>query len=166
MSFLEEEDFGDYTVEYDNRCKLDTEDCLIAKDSPILISYFLVDMEVSKYSFGQDFTQKETKGYFESMAYFSGRTINQIIDETGHELHFYRSNIRGNLYKLLKQIWPKRKIDRDNTLVYHFALYDSKNRASRKSGVRNPRVYFMLGKEGVIYPIFFDPFHEINPTDY
>lgn len=166
MSFLEEKDFDDYTVEYDRKCKLDIDDCRIANDSPILVNYSLIDIDGSKYSFGQKFTQKDSREYFNNMAYFSGRTINQIIEENGHELHFYRSSIKGNLYNLLKQIWPQRKIDKDNTLIYHFALYNGKERASREKGIRKPRVYFMLGKKGVIYPIFFDPFHEINPTDY
>ena len=39
---------------------------------------------------------------------------------------------------------------------------DRKQMASRKSGVRSPRIYFMQGSYGVIYPLFFDPYHEIT----
>lgn len=39
---------------------------------------------------------------------------------------------------------------------------DRKQMASRESGVRSPRIYFMQGSYGVIYPLFFDPYHEIT----
>jgi len=49
-------------------------------------------------------------------------------------------------------------------IVYHFGLYECESKqASRATGERSPRVYFMLGTNGFIYPLFFDPFHELNP---
>lgn len=50
-----------------------------------------------------------------------------------------------------------------NPIIYHFALYTSKQQADRNKDIRSPRVYFMLGTYGFIYPLFFDPYHEINP---
>jgi hypothetical protein len=35
--------------------------------------------------------------------------------------------------------------------------------ASRETGVKSPRVYFILGTYGFVYILFFDPYHEINP---
>lgn len=34
-----------------------------------------------------------------------------------------------------------------------------------KNGDRNPRIYFMVGYNGMIHPLFFDPFHELNPVE-
>lgn len=45
---------------------------------------------------------------------------------------------------------------------YHFALYTNEE-SSRKSGIKSPRIYFFIGGNGVIYPLFYDPYHEINP---
>ena len=39
-------------------------------------------------------------------------------------------------------------------------LHRAKN--TRENGVRSPRIYFMQGLYGVIYPLFFDPYHEIT----
>ena len=48
-------------------------------------------------------------------------------------------------------------------IIFHFGLYtDKKHMASRETGVRAPRIYFMQGLYGVIYPLFFDPYHEIT----
>lgn len=34
--------------------------------------------------------------------------------------------------------------------------------ACRETGVRSPRIYFMLGVYGLIYPLLFDPYHELT----
>ena len=48
-------------------------------------------------------------------------------------------------------------------IIFHFGLYtDKKHMASRETGARAPRIYFMQGLYGVIYPLFFDPYHEIT----
>lgn len=54
--------------------------------------------------------------------------------------------------------------DDDCMIVYHFGLYECDSRkASRNTGERSPRVYFLLGANGFIYILFFDPYHELNP---
>ncbi len=48
--------------------------------------------------------------------------------------------------------------------IYHFALYTAENEvADRTKGIRSPRIYFVLADYGRIYPLFFDPYHELNP---
>ena len=52
----------------------------------------------------------------------------------------------------------------DELLIYHFALEpDCKETADRSKGCRNARVYFLVGKFGIVHILFFDPYHEINP---
>lgn len=76
--------------------------------------------------------------------------------------HFNDSKIRGNLLCLLKGKTGQ-KID-DDVLIYHFALEpDSKTVANRVQNTRNARVYFLVGKFGIVHILYFDPYHEINP---
>ena len=56
------------------------------------------------------------------------------------------------------------KIARANPLIFHFALDpNNHNQADRARHIRNPRVYFMVGRNGMIHILFFDPYHEIDP---
>lgn len=76
--------------------------------------------------------------------------------------NFNRSDIKGNLKKLFDQINPQ--IAKVNPLIFHFALDpDNNNYADRKNHIRNPRIYFMVGRNGMIHILFFDSYHEINP---
>lgn len=49
--------------------------------------------------------------------------------------------------------------------IFHFALYPKKlqHNADRYNKIKNPRVHFVVGSNGMIYPLFYDPYHEINP---
>lgn len=68
----------------------------------------------------------------------------------------------GFLKRIFDSIDPE--IAKANPLIFHFALNpDNDNTANRRDNIRNPRVYFMVGKEGMIHVLFFDPYHEINP---
>ena len=91
------------------------------------------------------------------------QSINDLIDNSDYTLHFHRSSVKGNLKKIFDRIDPE--ISKAEPLIYHFALNPSVrvSDASRKTGIRNPRVYFMVGYCGTIHILFFDPYHEINP---
>lgn len=141
---------------------LSIEDTKLSKNVPIVISYELADMDKTAYHFQQEFKWDDTKAYFQIMKNISCRSINEIIDESDHSLHFYRSGVNNRIKELLKRLNPECEPG-DTTLIYHFALYTDKDGASRESGRRSPRVYFMLGRNGMIFPLFFDPYHEINP---
>lgn len=96
------------------------------------------------------------------MRAFSGMTINDIIDKGFHSWHFYRTSIKGNIKKVFDRINPK--IAKANPMIFHFALDPScKTEANRLKGLRNARIYFMVGYNGMIHPLFFDPYHELNP---
>lgn len=129
---------------------------------PITVCYNEIDIEHTAYSFAQDFRSEEIKQYFERMKTFSAMTINEIIDEGNHNWHFYPTKIQGNIKRILESINPN--IIKANPMIYHFALdINNTNTADRTTESRNPRIYFMVGYKGMIHPLFFDPYHEINP---
>lgn len=137
------------------------EDSRISMNQKMIVSYNLLDID-GKYGFGQDFDQEEIHGYFSQMRKYSRVSMNDIIDTFDYTEHFNGSKIRGNLLQLLKEKTGK-PID-EGVMVYHFALQpENKQTASRELGARNARVYFLVGKFGVVYMLFFDPYHEINP---
>ena len=163
MSFdLWEKDFlGDIplahlTDEMDYKDLRESQDCLIS------VQYNEIDLGKTDYGFNQEFKEGEANQYFERMYAFSGMTINDIIDQGLHAWHFYRTSIKGNIKKVFDSIDPK--IAKANPMIFHFALDPScKTEANRLNNLRNARVYFMVGYNGMIHPLFFDPYHELNP---
>ena len=96
------------------------------------------------------------------MHQFSEQTINEIKENASYKLHFNRTDIRGNIKQIFDKIDPK--IAKANPLIFHFALDpENNNHADRSRNIRNPRIYFMMGRFGMIHILFFDPYHEINP---
>lgn len=140
--------------------ELTIDDVRLSQDLPIVVRYDYVDLDKTDYHFWQHFTHEDTRGYFEKMRLFAGKSINSLL--TGPKSnHFYRSELRGNVLKAIKKVLPK-SID-TNQIIYHFGLYDTDNWGDRASDTRCSRVYFMLGTYGQIYILFFDPYHELNP---
>lgn len=137
------------------------QDSLLSMKQRMIVSYDLLDLD-GEYGFMQDFTQEEIHGYFRQMNRFAIVSMNEIIETFDYNNHFNESKIRGNILKLLKGKTNKR-ID-DRVIIYHFALEPTiKVDADREKGIRNARVYFLIGKFGIVHVLFFDPYHEINP---
>lgn len=147
------------SVKWEDRISAD--DLFLSQQVPIVVSYDLVDLQKTPYHFLQDFTLRDTQAYFSLMKRISGSTVNDLLDGE-KDLHFYRTDVRGILRSLLYEISPKAV--EANPLIFHFALYtDQGVVADRDKDIRAPRIYFMLGRNGIIYMLFFDPYHEINP---
>ncbi len=163
MTFLSAEDFQDIHPLTGLDEKLTFEDSRLAHDVPIVISYEMIDLDETDYHFKQVFTHKDTQRYFEVFKNISCQSINDIIEESHHSLHFHRSAAKGNLKRLLEKLSPGCVTADSEPMIYHFALYTDKEGADRSRDRRSPRIYFMLGRNGMIFPLFFDPFHEINP---
>ena len=137
------------------------EDSRLSMSQKMIVSYDLLDMN-GKYGFSQYFAQEEIHGYFSQMKKYSSVSMNEIIDTFDYSEHFNGSAIRGNLLQLLKEKTGKH-ID-DGVMIYHFALQpENKQTASREIELRNARIYFLVGKFGIVHVLFFDPYHEINP---
>lgn len=156
-----EEDLYDLHAPVALNCRISNADLYLSQNVPIVVSYDLVDLERTPYHFFQDFTLRDTQAYFSLMKRISGSTVNDLLNSE-KEFHFYRTDVRGNLKKVLNMISPE-AVEAD-PLIFHFALYtDADVIADREKDIRAPRIYFMLGRNGVVYMLFFDPYHEINP---
>ena len=162
--FLTEEDIFDVHGFDPLEQHLSLDDIRLSKKVPIVVSYELIDLGKTDYHFFQGFTLEDTRQYFEKMQIMACRSIDDIVDISDHTWHFKESCFKGNLKKELMKLFPG--CEKDPPIVYHFALYTDPDKADRETGKRSPRVYFMLSRNGIILPLFFDPYHEINPTDY
>lgn len=142
---------------------LTNEDLCESQDCFISVQYNQIDLGATKYGFDQPFEGKESLLYFKRMKEFASQSINEIIESKDYKLHFYRTDVRGNIKKIFDSI--DKSIAKANPLIYHFALDpDCKvANANREENKRNPRIYFMVGHSGQIHILFFDPYHEINP---
>lgn len=163
MTFLSAEDFWDLHPLTELDEKLTFEDSRLAQNVPIVISYEMIDLDETDYHFKQVFTHKDTQRYFEVFKNISCQSINDIIEQNEHSLHFHRSAAKGNLKRLLEKLSPGCVTPDSEPMIFHFALYTDKEGADRSCDRRSPRIYFMLGRNGMIFPLFFDPYHEINP---
>lgn len=138
---------------------------------PIHVCYQYMDMGDTGYGFNQEFCVQDALMYFRIMRCFANNTIQQLIqaggrgvkvDNEGHQVCLRRNNA---LHRTLRE--PLSKIDEDlvkgDPMIFHYGLYtDPNGKASRETGVRSPRIYFMLGVYGLIYPLLFDPYHELT----
>ena len=142
--------------------EMDYNDLRESQDCLISVQYNEIELGKTSYGFDQKFKGSEANQYFERMRAFSGMTINDIIDQGFHSWHFYRTSIKGDIKKVFDSIDPN--IAKANPMIFHFALDPScKTEANRLDGLRNARIYFMVGYNGMIHPLFFDPYHELNP---
>ncbi len=135
------------------------EDIRLSKSLPLVISYDLVDI-TGDYGFQQEMTNADTVNYFRIMKYLSGKSIDNL-EEMKRELHLYHSTtFSRKLREQLQRLTPGKDIG--YPLIYHVGLYTAENGdANRETGIRSPRVFFMIGQYGIIHVLFFDPYHEI-----
>lgn len=162
-------DLSDFdTTEFGNEIahltdELDYQDLQSSQDCKITVQYNEIDLSRTAYHFNQPFVGNEANLYFERMKEFSELSVNYILEHSDFRSHFHRTDIRGNIKKVFDEINPN--ISKVNPLIFHFALNpDCKiTNADRKTGIRNPRIYFMVGYNGMIHVLFFDPYHELNP---
>ena len=162
MIDLSWEDTGDFELPALLTDCLSSEDLVDSQNQCISVQYNEIDLGVSGYGFDQPFEGNEANLYFERMREFSEQSLNEIKGNASYKLHFNRTDVKGNIKRIFDSINPE--IAKANPLIFHFALDpDNKNHADRRTNVRNPRVYFMVGRNGMSHILFFDPYHEINP---
>ena len=131
------------------------------------VCYKYLQMD-GRYGFRQaEWDNRDAVTYFDSMSILANMPIGDF-EELDGDWHFYPSKVfKGqNLYAELELIFGEKVLETPEKLppVYHFALYQDKDvMANRKSGKKSPRIYFFIGDNATLYPMFYDPFHEINP---
>jgi hypothetical protein len=129
-----------------------------------LISYRYIDIEVTDYCFDQEcLDADDILQYFDLLKQFSSSTINELID--GHysrHFHLYHKP-NSNLRSLLEHVSGITLTPETTPTIGQFALYNGEEKASRETGSKSPRIYFIVGQMGIMHILFYDPFHEINP---
>lgn len=154
-----------------NAWNLSNEDVVDSQDHPIHVSYQYIDLCNSDYGFDQDFCELDARMYFRIMRYFANTTIRELVDagargvRVDEDGHFVRLRRHEALHKPLKEQLSRisRCIVNGTPMIFHFGLYTAEGgNASRGTGIRSPRIYFMLGVYGLIYPLLFDPYHELT----
>lgn len=131
------------------------------------ISYRYIDLNETSYHFRQRcFDNEDIVIYFEFMSMFSDNPFNHLLNTKEPDWHLNPNNYEKDKHfqKLVNTALKiKEKLPIEcQPQFYHFALY-TKQKASRDSGIKSPRIYFFIGANAVIYPLFYDPYHEINP---
>lgn len=126
-----------------------------------VISYDFADMVSPNFGFCQDcFDALDAMKYFGMMKKLCLSCIDELKDSDDKELHLFPTkgeNISKELKRLNNGKWLMQMPE-----IMHFALYTNKA-ANRASKVKSPRIHFMVGACGIIYPLFYDPYHEMNP---
>ena len=126
-----------------------------------VISYDLVDVSDSNYSFCQGcFDVADAKEYYKKMKKLCLSCIEDVKDSEDYEWHLYPTNGK-NIEIELKRLNEGKRLSQMPEIM-HFALYTN-NAANRENNIKSPRIHFMVGARGIIYPLFYDPYHEMNP---
>lgn len=126
---------------------------------PVLVCYRYLPIS-GKYSFVDNFDADDARRYFDVMRRLSRASVNDAIDADEDEFrnfHFVRPTPR-----MRKAIEGFNGCALRNVTLIQFGLYtDKRHMADRSSGVKAPRVFCMVGYGGVIYPVLYDPYHEM-----
>lgn len=139
--------------------KLTYDEIRLSRKTHIVICYDYIRLHGDYGFLDESFGSREAMEYFSKMKDFSGKSFEDIIDATNYEYHFHPTTIKGKIKEELKKEFGKH-ISFDDLIVHHFALY-TEDRADRATGKKSPRIHFLLGKYGMVYILFYDPYHEL-----
>ena len=159
---FKDSDISDKSI-YQRPQILTDEDIKNSQNMPIRIKYDLIDLGHTDFSF-KSMNKTEVLLYFQRMQNISTSSINEIIDFNDKgKCHWHHSNIAGKLKDALEKL--NKDFTKSNPFIYHFALDPTSTQfANREKKIRNPRIYFIVGREGEIHILFFDAYHELNPN--
>ena len=157
----------DKDKEYEFGDEIDHTEHFQALNSLSTVSYRYIDLDKTPYNFQQHcFNNEDARSYFEFMSMLTSEPFNILYDERDNSWHLNPNNYeKDHRFQILvdQALGLKKKLPVEcQPSFFHFALYTNQN-ADRKTEVKSPRIYFFIGANAVIYPLFFDPYHEINP---
>ncbi len=123
-----------------------------------LADFSFVQPEFQSFTSEQYPDKSDYHIYFETIKYVCSKKLNDLLNED-YTKHFKTIN---NPKKELVEIVSKILNIKNNTKMQlpqlgEFALYTNKN------GNKAPRIFFFIGNLGIIYVLFYDPFHKIFP---
>ena len=141
---------------------IDTRDISQSKNMALVVCYEYMDLTGGQFSINQlAFDANDAKIYFERMKTLSKSCINDITDNDSRQWHLYPT--RGSkIWNEISKLYPKRLTSETLPPIMHFALYTCEGQADREQCIKSPRVHFIVGSHGIIYPLFYDPYHEMN----
>lgn len=156
-SFLPQFKFGD---------KIDNNKFKESLNIPFSVNYRYIQLDDTNYHFNQEcFDNKDIRAYFKFMKLLSSTPFNSLLDNKKKDWHLNKSPYyQKNLKILIDATLSNGKSLRVECIptFYHFALYTNKD-SSEDTKVKSPRIYFFIGDNATIYPLFYDPYHKINP---
>ena len=94
--------------------EITNEQIRLSKEVRPVICYHLIDLSLTKYHFHQEcFDNEDIKAYFECLRYISSNTIDDLIENSDHKLHFHRTdyNTNYNLRTEIKKIYNAKEIN-------------------------------------------------------
>ncbi len=164
--FCDPEELSDIHKLYKFGDKIDNKAIAATKEVPIVICYSYINTTDTNYGFGQiDFDNIDAFHYFTRMRKLSEKSIIKIKDEFDAQDWHLNSTKGRNIINALKLHFNiKERIDILPDIM-HFALYpkNMQKQADKTNHIKNPRIHFLVAHNGIIYPLFYDPYHEINP---
>ncbi|SDP90507.1 hypothetical protein SAMN05428975_3445 [Mucilaginibacter sp. OK268] len=162
--FTNSEDYFEEDKKYKFGITTDGKEILDNEKETVLIAYDYIDIDITDYCFDQSCLDgDDAYHYFFTLKEFSKLTTKKLTTELHHEYHFHiYSKPNSKLISLVEKISGTSFTPETQPLIGQFALYTEEN-ASRSSGTKSPRIYFIIGKNAVMHILFYDPFHEINP---
>ena len=161
FNFSDSDDFEDDENEFKFGKKVENNLKDFEQHRP-LFSYRYLDLKYTSYHFHQEcFDNIDIRTYFAQLKEFSNLTIEQCINSKGDKFHFRLERPSSKLLSLIQDI-AQTNVTQDNCpVVGHFGLYTDKNGANRDTNVKSPRIFFILYAQ-TIYPLLYDPYHEIH----
>lgn len=158
------DDENNFIPQYKFGDKIENDKFKSGIQNPLFVNYKYIQIVKTDYHFSQDiFDNKDIVTYFRFMKMLSSVPFIKLINNKQKDWHLYSSDYKGILKRIVNESFEV-KILREECIptFYHFALYTNEN-SSRKSNIKSPRIYFFIGDNATIYPLFYDPYHEINP---
>lgn len=127
----------------------------------ILPFSFIYATSKEDYSF-DSMSEDDSKKLIERLIEFGTHSIDDLLSDEkadNRERHLHPSKKLDFLKKVEECYGCPRNIE-NRPDFYHFALYTNEN-ASRETGVKSPRIHFMVGNQAIIYLLFYDAYHEL-----
>lgn len=131
----------------------------LSRKVPMVIRYDFISVD-GKYGFSKLFGELESRSYFSKMKELAGLSLENAMGDFDYTYHINKTYINKSVKEELKKLFKTEKIAEDLE-IYHFALYTSKAMADRKKDIKSPRIHFLLGRYGMVYILFYDPYHEL-----
>ena len=150
----------DIKYSFGSKSKVSTSDYKLTP----LFGYDFIAFGKTAYCFAQAcLDTDDIQYYYQTLNKISKTSINDLVDKSHHSLHFHiLAKPNAILLELYKSIIGKEYIPPELLPIFgQFALYTSTTKADRNSGIKSPRIIFILGPMAVLYILFYDPYHEI-----